>query len=608
MEDIYVEDFRILRKLGEGGMGEVFLASHPALGEIALKTIQETPNNNIRRFLREAKITASLNHQNIVRVYQIGQAEEYFYMAMEYLDGLTLDKRIRYSVLPENLAWEICQQICCGLQFAWEKKIIHRDIKPDNIFLTDTAKLMDFGISKYYDDRIQLTQTGAIMGTPLYISPEQSDGQLIDCRSDIYSLGVTIYEAITGVVPFHGNGVIDIIYKHRFATPENPQVYVPSLCEASSQIIAKMLQKDPNDRYQKYEHIVEDIELLKQKKDLKHAPRQILKFYKSHYEANTQNFTLESSEESQATAQIFLVSDKRLKNVDVDYTLIKSKEAISQKARNEDIIFIDAEFLGLEVVNWIDYLKQHRSDLHIVFLVNKNEHLEEPFVSKNQIATFMNQKRAWDVFQVKDLYIVDILQMIPDTQQRVLLEFSILQRDIKISMQKGVIKYDNLKISLKDRRLQRTFQSCRVYRTCETQKMTPQSSQRIIKFQNSLQEAMSIEGALAAALVDMSSTKVIGDLGNANFDVRAAALGNIKVVQAKYEVVQHLELQEQIEDILITLDTQYHLIRTFRKNPNILLYLVLDKSKINLTLARRQLKMIEGELQFPTASIEEALY
>lgn len=600
MDHTYIEDFRIIKKLGEGGMGEVFLASHPKLEEIALKIIQETPNNDIRRFLREAKITASLDHPNIVRVYQIGQEENKFYMAMEYLDGMTLDKRIRYSVLTEKLSWEICQQICCGLQFAWEKKIIHRDIKPENIFLTDTAKIMDFGISKYYDERIQLTQTGAIMGTPLYISPEQSDGQLIDCRSDIYSLGVTIYEAITGIVPFHGNGVIDIIYKHRFATPENPKVYSQDLCDASCQIIAKMLQKDPNDRYQRYEHIVEDIELLKQKKDLKHAPPQILGFYKSHYEVNTQDFVLESSEESQQLTKIFLVSDTHLKDVDIDYTMINNKEDLSKKTQNDDIVFIDVQFLGLDVVEWINYLKKHRNNLHIVFVVDKNENLQEPFVNKNQIAAFINQKRAWDVFQVKDLYIVDILHMIPNIQQRILLQFSILQRDIKISVQNGIIKYDNAQVNLKDRRLQRTFHACKVYETTrETQKMTPKTPPRVNKFQISLQEAMHIEGALAAALVDMSSSTIIGDLGSANFDVRAAALGNVQVVRAKYAVVQHLELKEQIEDILITLESQYHLIRTFRKNPNILLYLVLDKSKINLTLARRQLKMIESELEFP---------
>lgn len=269
-------DYTILKLLGSGGMGKVYLALQKSLDrEVAIKIITfnsplQVSNEVIERFLREAKIAASLQHPNIVNIYSAGREENFFYIVMEYIQGSSLDNEIAKSHLPETFVWNVAVQICGALQLALQNQIIHRDIKPANILLTakKAAKLTDFGLSKRMNENSHLTQAGVILGTPNYISPEQASGEPVDFRSDIYSLGATLYHALTGHPVFKGEAILDVIFKHKFELVKPPEDVVPSLRKETSAIIGKMLNKNPKDRYQSYNDLLSDIQALQNNKPL----------------------------------------------------------------------------------------------------------------------------------------------------------------------------------------------------------------------------------------------------------------------------------------------------------------------------------------------------
>jgi serine/threonine protein kinase len=206
-------DFRLIRKLGEGGMGQVYLAEQISLRRrVAVKLLRSDlagQEVSLKRFRAEAKIVAQLNHPNIVQVYAFGESEGVHYMAMEYVDGRNLrDYLRRHGPAPVALVLHIVQQVALALQRASELGLVHRDIKPENILLTrrGEVKVADFGLSRMIqgEEAQRLTQTGTTLGTPLYMSPEQVEGRPLDCRSDIYSLGVTCYHLLAGRPPFEG--------------------------------------------------------------------------------------------------------------------------------------------------------------------------------------------------------------------------------------------------------------------------------------------------------------------------------------------------------------------------------------------------------------------
>jgi serine/threonine-protein kinase len=257
--------YRIVRKLGSGGMADVYLAEDQELGRrVAIKILDGRHANDdqfIERFRREAKNAAALNHPNIVSIYDRGEAEDTYYIAMEYLDGRTLKELIvGHGQAPVRVAVEYARQILSALRFAHRHGIVHRDIKPHNVLVDreGRVKVTDFGIARAGTS--QMTETGSIVGTAQYLSPEQARGGEVDQRSDLYSLGVVLYELLTGKTPFEGDTPVEIAMKHLSATPQTPSELRSDIPPELDMVILRALAKDPDDRYQSADEMEGDLD------------------------------------------------------------------------------------------------------------------------------------------------------------------------------------------------------------------------------------------------------------------------------------------------------------------------------------------------------------
>ena len=248
-------------------MAEVFLAYEEALErDVALKILKEQYADDegfVERFRREAQSAASLNHPNIVRIYDWGGTEngEASCMAMEYAPGGTLEDRIlEDGALPPRTAAEVASQIAEALGFAHERGVIHRDIKPQNILLSafGDAKVTDFGLARAAYST-SLSQTSLVLGTASYMSPEQALGGPADPRSDLYSLGVVLYEMLTGELPYEGDTPVTIAVKHVIEPPRAPREVNSEVPEGISALTHKLLAKDPGDRYTSATQLIEDL-------------------------------------------------------------------------------------------------------------------------------------------------------------------------------------------------------------------------------------------------------------------------------------------------------------------------------------------------------------
>jgi eukaryotic-like serine/threonine-protein kinase len=257
--------YQIQRKLGAGGMADVYLAEDQELGRrVAIKILNDRHANDdqfIERFRREAKNAAALNHPNIVSIYDRGNAEDTYYIAMEYLDGKTLKQLIiSRGAAPVNVAIEYARQILSALRFAHRHGIVHRDIKPHNVLVDSEGrvKVTDFGIARAGTS--QMTETGSIVGTAQYLSPEQARGGEVDQRSDLYSLGVVLYELLTGKTPFEGDTPVEIAMKHLSNAPKPPSKLRSDIPEELDMVVLRALAKNPVDRYQSADEMEADLE------------------------------------------------------------------------------------------------------------------------------------------------------------------------------------------------------------------------------------------------------------------------------------------------------------------------------------------------------------
>ncbi|MEW6358262.1 MAG: SUMF1/EgtB/PvdO family nonheme iron enzyme [Planctomycetota bacterium] len=261
-------DFRILEKLGEGGIASVYRANNLRLDkQVALKVIPEkaveTDPELGKRFVREARAAAKLEHSNIVPVYSIDRAGGYFFIEMQLVDGESLVQRIqREGTLHASEAVRITIDVAKALAFAHHRGVIHRDIKPGNIMLMqdESVKVTDFGLAKVSQARTQLTTDGQIMGTASYMSPEQCEGRPTDARSDIYSLGCTLFEMLTGRPPFLGENAMALLLQHRDTPPPSPGSFVDGLPSWLCMVTLKMLAKRPEDRYQSCEEAADELQ------------------------------------------------------------------------------------------------------------------------------------------------------------------------------------------------------------------------------------------------------------------------------------------------------------------------------------------------------------
>lgn len=259
--------YEIIGELGQGAMGVVYKARDPMLDRIvAIKTVNLTlPKDELAeyeaRFYQEAKAAGGLSHRNIVVIHDIGRSERVAYMAMEFLEGQEL-RRIMQARTPIALqnALDFTAQVADGLQYAHEHQIIHRDIKPANIMvLVDgSVKITDFGIARMRNNEVK-TMTGMILGSPKYMSPEQVSGKRADSRSDIFSLGVVLYEMLTGTSPFVADNIHGVMYQTMNFNPPAPKTLNPDLPDVLNFIAAKALAKNLDDRYLNAKDMAHDL-------------------------------------------------------------------------------------------------------------------------------------------------------------------------------------------------------------------------------------------------------------------------------------------------------------------------------------------------------------
>ncbi len=264
IDSVFDGRYRIIRKLGAGGMANVYLAEDQELGRrVAIKILDDrhaADDSFIERFRREAKNAAGLSHPNIVSIYDRGEAEGTYYIAMEYLSGRSLKELIvGRGPTPIRIAIDYTRQVLAALGFAHRHGIVHRDIKPHNVVVDADGRLKvtDFGIAR--SGASQMTEVGSIIGTAQYLSPEQARGSPVDQRSDVYSVGIVLYEMLTGTVPFTGDTPLEIAMKHLSEVPVPPSEARSDVPEDLDLVVLRALAKDPEDRYQTAEEMDADL-------------------------------------------------------------------------------------------------------------------------------------------------------------------------------------------------------------------------------------------------------------------------------------------------------------------------------------------------------------
>jgi len=264
-------DYHLLRRLGRGGMADVYLAEQESLGrKVAFKVLKHhlaADPAYVRRFLHEARAAASLIHANIVQVHEVGCLDGIHFMVQEYVEGQNLKQLIeRQGTLDATAAASVMRQVAAALHKAAQQKIIHRDIKPENIMLARTGevKVADFGLARVEREgqAVNLTQVGVTVGTPLYMSPEQVEGRPLDSRSDLYSFGITCYQMLAGRPPFEGDSPLSVAVQHLKKEPPRLEDQRADLPSGLCRIIHKLMAKRPEDRYPTAMDVLKDLRTL----------------------------------------------------------------------------------------------------------------------------------------------------------------------------------------------------------------------------------------------------------------------------------------------------------------------------------------------------------
>ncbi|MBI4744588.1 MAG: serine/threonine protein kinase [Actinobacteria bacterium] len=263
-EQVFGGRYKVIKKLGAGGMAEVYMAKDGILGRtVAIKVLHSRfahEANFVERLRREAQAAANLNHPNIVSIFDWGGQDDAYFIVMEYLEGRNLKEIIEQEApLAPDRVIEISRKVCSALQFAHRHNIIHRDIKPHNIIITSEGevKVTDFGIAVASSSN--LTQTGSIVGTAYYVSPEQAQGKPAQATSDIYSLGIVMYEMLTRQLPFKGDSPVAVAFKQVHEAPVSPRRHNPIIPVRLEKTVMRALSKNSSERYQSAYQMKEDL-------------------------------------------------------------------------------------------------------------------------------------------------------------------------------------------------------------------------------------------------------------------------------------------------------------------------------------------------------------
>ena len=270
--------YEIIEEVGRGGMAIVYLAKCLVLNRyVAIKVLRpefREDDEFIKRFKIEAQSAGNLSHPNIVSVYDVGNEGDTEYIVMEYVEGITLKQYLgAKGTLPEKEAVDFAAQICSGLEHAHKKGIVHKDIKPENILITKEGilKITDFGIAKALNQGT-ITTGGMAMGSVHYFSPEQARGSFVDAKTDIYSLGVLLYEMVTGKRPFDGENAISVAMQHIESEPVRPAIINPNISSSLDMVIIKAMKKDTFERYQSATQMLIDLKKISVGSGVVHAP------------------------------------------------------------------------------------------------------------------------------------------------------------------------------------------------------------------------------------------------------------------------------------------------------------------------------------------------
>jgi serine/threonine protein kinase len=267
-----IQGYTLRKRIGQGAMGTVYLARQNSMKrDVAIKVLSKELAQNpdfIQRFHREARASAKLHHPNIINGIDFGEFCGIHYFVMEYIQGKTLHQLLEQGPLSETKALEILKEVVIALEVAYQAQLIHRDIKPDNIMIseeTGEVKLLDFGLVKQKGSN-QATQIEATLGTPNYVSPEQARGEEVDCRADIYSLGATLFHLVTGKPPFSGENPLIVLSKHLFQPLPDPKELNPEISAHCANLIFKMMEKEKEKRFQNPTELLSSLQNILPKK------------------------------------------------------------------------------------------------------------------------------------------------------------------------------------------------------------------------------------------------------------------------------------------------------------------------------------------------------
>lgn len=364
----YFGRYELQAKIGSGGMGNVYKIYDPVLDRIlALKILNLSLNTEEgrNRFMREARATAKLNHPHIICVHDIGEHDGRNFFTMDYIEGCPFKEHYACEHVTVQEILRLFMQVCDAIHYAHEQHIIHRDIKPSNIMIENktTAKVMDFGLAKILHADDQLSRTGQQMGTPAYMSPEQADGAAVDVRTDVYSLGATLYEALTKRPPFQGENHFNIIYQLHYKDPVPLRLMNPDISIELEAICLKCLEKSPNNRYATVKDLRDDLDNLIHHRPIKAKPdnglRKSWKWVKRNKAFSAIVLIL-------SIASVFCYYQLR-ETVKANYT-IADKSAHILLSRAKEVLMKDrwreAGALGGEALQITQQHPQHMKSLH----------------------------------------------------------------------------------------------------------------------------------------------------------------------------------------------------------------------------------------------------